>query len=117
MKSKLILLTAILIAASGCSYLPADSNKTITEQAVDQTVGAEKIGVAECDELFDEMARFGENPDDSLVTRTAKRVAANKVRDRLKTKIEQDKKDKTQLAKDCRDYKAQFDMIRNEWNR
>jgi hypothetical protein len=120
MKIKLILLTtisAIIISAAGCSYIPGDSNKSYSEQAVDQTVGAEKIGIAECDELFEELARFAENPEDNFATRAAKRAAANTLKDKIKQRIEQNKSDKAKVAKDCREYKAQFDMIRNEWNR
>jgi hypothetical protein len=117
MKNKLLLFTAILILSTGCSYLPADSNKSVSEQAVDSTVGAEKIGIPECDTLIDELAAFSQNPDDNFAARTAKRAAANKVREKLIQRIEQNKTDKAKLAKDCTDYKAQFDMLRNEWNK
>ena len=120
MNIKLILIKTTfvtIISASGCSYLPGDSNKSVSEQAVDQTVGAEKIGIPECDALFDELARFAEDPNDNFATRAAKRAAANSLRDKVKQRIEQKKSDKAQVAKDCREYKTQFDMLRNEWNR
>ena len=107
---------AALFAVSSCSYLPADSNKTITEQAVDQAGGAEKIGIAECDDLFEELARYAENPDDNIAKRSAKRYAANKLREDLKQRIEKNKSDKTKIAKDCREYRGYFDMMRNQAN-
>lgn len=120
MKIKTRILTALaaaLISLPACSYLPADGNKTVTEQAVDSTVGIEKVGIPECDVLIDELAAFSQNPDDSIPTQIAKRAASNAVRDRLKQRIEQNQTDKKKLAQDCVQYKAQFDMIRNELNR
>lgn len=123
MKNKLILLIAIsllLFAALGCSYIDgltgsSNSNKTTAEKAVDSTVGEEKIGIPECDEAFEEIAKMlAENENDDFLTQTTKRIAVNKIRENLKQRIEQNKTDKAKLAKDCREYKQQIDKFKTE---
>jgi hypothetical protein len=123
MKNKLIFLTAIsllLFAALGCSYIDgltgsSNSNKSTTDKAIDSTVGEEKIGIPECDEAFEEIAKMlAQNENDSYVTQAGKRIAINKVRENLKQRIEQNKTDKAKLAKDCREYKTQIDKFRTK---
>jgi hypothetical protein len=118
MKNKTILFAAfplLLLAVLGCSYfggLQESSNK-----AINSTVGEERIGVPECDEAFDEIARMlSQNENDDLLTQTGKRIAINKIRENLKQKIEQNKTDKAKLAKDCREYKTQIDKFKTEEN-
>ena len=115
MKIKSILFASILILSAGCSYLPSNSNKSVSDNAVDSTIGAEKIGVPECDEAFEEIAKMlSQNDDDSFLTQAAKRAAVNKIRENLKQKIEENKTDKAKLAKDCREYKSQIDKFKTE---
>jgi hypothetical protein len=103
----------MLVSLSACSKLPADSNKSVSEQAIDSTVGVDKIGIPECDALIGDLAAFAENPDDNFAARAAKRAAANKMRENLKQTIEQNKTDKTKLAKECTKYKNRLDMWKN----
>lgn len=123
MKNKLIFLITIsllMFAALGCSYIEnlqggTNSNKSTTDKAIDSTIGEEKIGIPECDEAFEELAKLvAESENDSFLTKTAKRAAINKIRENLKQRIEQNKTDKAGLAKDCRDYKTQIDKYKTE---
>lgn len=123
MKNKLIFLITIFVltfAALGCSYIEnlqggTNSNKSTTDKAIDSTVGEEKIGIAECDEAFEEIAKLlAENENDDFLTKTGKRIAVNKIRENLKQRIEQNQSDKVKLAKDCREYKQQIDKFKTE---
>jgi len=117
MKNKYILLTVIavlLLSVLGCSYLDqsnSNSNKSLPDQAVDSSVGEEKIGIPECDEAFDELAKFSDNAEDNFVTKAGKRAALNKIRENLKQSIEKNKKDKAQQAKECKEYKSQIEFF------
>lgn len=90
------------------------SNKTLGDRAIETAVGDEKIGVPECDELMENLARLSHSPDDSYVTKAARQYALNKIRESIKTSIEQNKNDKTQMSKECREYRAQLDKFKAE---
>ncbi|MGC2235828.1 MAG: hypothetical protein WA584_06685 [Pyrinomonadaceae bacterium] len=120
MKNKYLLLTAaaiLFISVLGCSYFnqtQSNSNKTLPDKAVDSTVGEEKIGIAECDEAFDDLTKLANNDEDDMLTKAGKRAALNKIRENLKQSIEKNKKDKTQQAKECREYKTQIDRFKTK---
>jgi uncharacterized coiled-coil protein SlyX len=81
----------------------ANSNKTVTDRVLDTAVAEEKIGIAECDEVIEYLARQTDDPDDNLITKAAKRAFANRIRDELKRAIAEQKADETKLADTCRD--------------
>ncbi len=120
MKNKYLLLTAaaiLFVSVLGCSYFnqsQSNSNKTLPDQAVDSTVGEEKIGIAECDEAFDDLSKLANNDEDDMLTKAGKRAALNKIRENLKQSIEKNKKDKAQQAKECREYKTQIDRFKTK---
>jgi len=120
MKNKYLLLTTVailLFVVLGCSYFnqtQSNSNKTLPDQAVDSTVGEEKIGIAECDEAFDDLSKLANNDEDDMLTKAGKRAALNKIRENLKQSIEKNKKDKAQQAKECREYKTQIDRFKTK---
>jgi len=90
-------------------------NKAIIDKTIDTAVGGEKIGVQECDELYDYVADLitkGENED--YVTRAARQYFLNKIREQIKISIEENKNDKVQMAKDCKDYRRQIDAFINQ---
>jgi hypothetical protein len=90
-------------------------NKAIVDKAVDTAFGGEKIGVQECDELYDYVAELitkGENED--YVTRTARQYFLNRIREQIKASIDKNKNDKAQMAKDCKDYRRQIDAFVNQ---
>ncbi len=90
-------------------------NKAIIDKTIDTAVGGEKIGVQECDELYDYVADLitkGENED--YVTRVARQYFLNKIREQIKISIEENKNDKVQMAKDCKEYRRQIDVFINQ---
>ncbi len=90
-------------------------NQAIVDKATDIAVGGEKIGVQECDELYDYVADLitkGENED--YVTRVARQYFLNKIREQIKISIEENKHDKVQMAKDCKEYRRQIDAFINQ---
>lgn len=128
MKNKFTLLLTIsilLTIGTGCgmverftgSETPANSqpaNKTIGDRAVDVAVGEDKLGIPECDELFDAITAQANSPEDDFATRAAKRVILNKIRESIKRSIAENKNDPAQLGKDCREYKTQLDQLMTE---
>lgn len=130
MKNKLTILTvsAILLtfvlgcgiseqvqkAVGGSDNSPANANKTLTDKAVDVTVGEEKLGIAECDQLFEEMTAQANSPEDDYVTKAAKQFLLNKIRESIRKSIEENKNNPTQLAKDCKEFKTQLDKFKAE---
>ena len=114
----------LVLVALGCSSMnPFSSksesgrsdrtaNKTITDKAVDTTVGEQKIGVPECDEVVDMLAAEADNPDDNFVAKAAKAVVINKIRESVRESVEKNKNDKETLAKNCREFKMQLDKFK-----
>ena len=109
----------ILIAVLGCGLFDeakktvvgndnsaSNSNKTLTDKAVDVAVGEKKVGIPECDEVIDILAAEANDPDDNLVTKAIKQTALNQFRDKVKESLEQNKANKTDVAKFCRDFRS-----------
>jgi hypothetical protein len=90
------------------------ANKTLTDTAIETAVGGEKIGVPECDELLERLAQISESPDDSYVTKAARQFALSKIRENVRRSFEENKNDKTKMAKDCREYRAQLDKYKTQ---
>lgn len=117
---------AILTAVLGCGFVDriqqgdsgsanaANSNKTITDKAVDTAVGESKIGVPECDEAMDMLAAEANNPDDGFVTKAVKATFLNKIKDAIKRSVEENKNDKAELAKTCTEFKTQLQKYKAE---
>jgi hypothetical protein len=126
MKNKSVLLvsfTILLVSVLGCSFYnplessssnSADSNKTLSDRAIDSTVGNEKIGIPECDEILDFFAKQSESPDEDFVTKAARQYALNKIRESFKQTIEENKGDPVKTAKECREVKTQLDKFKAE---
>jgi hypothetical protein len=135
MKNKLVLgnvLIILLLVVLGCSFynpLQSDStntasnntnaratkesNKTLAEKAIDSTVGEEKIGIAECDELLDSISEQSKNQDD-YVTKAGREFFLNRIRESIKKSFEENKNDPKEMAKNCKDLKKQLDKFRAE---
>lgn len=90
------------------------ANKTLTDTAIETAVGNEKIGVPECDDLLEHFAAVTESPDDDYVTKATRQFVLSKIRENVKRSIEENKNDKTQMAKDCREYRKQLDKFKTE---
>ena len=118
MKNKIAIIFVgifLLAAVLGCSSInpfsekKTASNKTLTDQGVDAAVGEEKIGVAECDEVIDMLKDYANNPDDNFVVKAGKQMIVNKIREAIKQSVEQNKSDKVELAKNCKEFKTELD--------
>jgi hypothetical protein len=125
MNNKYILpftISVLLITILGCSYynpLQGSSNsndKSLSEKTIDSTVGLDKVGIPECDELIEDLANQSKNTEDDFITKAGKEIILNKIRESLKQSIEENKADKTKLAKDCREYKQWLDKYKTEQN-
>lgn len=91
-----------------------NSNKTLTDKAVDTAVGEEKIGVPECDEVMDFFTAEANNPDDDFVTKAVKATVLNKMKESFKKSLEENKTDRVELAKTCKDFKVNLDKYKAE---
>jgi len=111
----------LLILVLGCSfYNPlagssnsgSSQNKDLSERAIDSTIGEEKIGIPECDEIIDFFADQSKSEDEDFVTKAARGYAMNKIRESLKKSLEENKADTAKMAKECRDFKKQLDKYK-----
>jgi hypothetical protein len=102
------------IQESATGPASSNANKTITDKAVDTTVGESRIGVPECDEVLDMLAAEANNPDDNFVTKAVKATFLNRIRDSIRESVEKNKSDKAELAKNCREFKTQLVKFKAE---
>ena len=131
MKNTFALFAAVLVilAVLGCSRInplagdskPANSagapsNKTLSDEAIDTAVGDQKIGIPECDEVVEMLAAEARNPDDDFVTKAVKQTFLNKMREAIKQSIEENKNDKAEIAKTCKEIKQQLVTFKNDSN-
>lgn len=93
---------------------PSNSNKTVTDKAVDITVGDEKTGIPECDEVVDFFRQESDSPDDNYVTKAIKATVLNKIKESFKKAIEENKTDKVEMAKQCREFKTELEKYKAE---
>lgn len=126
MKNKstfIITILALSVMALGCSSLnpfsgsssgSANSNKSLSDRAVDTAVGESKIGVPECDEVIDLLNAEMNNPDDDFVTKAVKATVLNRIKDGIRDNVEQNKTDKVEMAKTCKEFKTQLDKYKAE---
>ena len=125
MKNKfaiLLVCTLLFAAVLGCGMNPfADkgktgntqsSNKSLTDQGVDTVVGDEKIGVPECDQVMDMLTAEMNNPDDNFVVKAGKQMVLNKIKQSIKDSVENNKNYKTELAKNCSEFKKELDKCK-----
>lgn len=89
-------------------------NKTLTDSALETVAGEDKFGVSECDEVMDFLVAQANDPDDNFVTKAVKTTLLNKFRDRMKRSIEEQKANKVELAKTCKDFKRNLDTSKAE---
>lgn len=91
-----------------------NSNKTLTDKAVDSSVGEQKIGVPECDAVIDSLTEYANNPDDNFVVKAGKAMIVNKIKETIRTSVEENKTDKLELAKDCKQAKIELEKYKAE---
>lgn len=94
------------------------SNKTLTDKGVDIAIGDETTGIPECDEVMDMIAAEVNNPDDGYIVKATKGLFMNKIKESIRTSIEENKnqnsKSTADLAKTCTDYKKQLIKYKTE---
>lgn len=132
MKNKYQCLTVILLLlflGLGCRFYnsstestektnsTAPKDKDLSEKVIDKTVGEERIGVPECDELLDFFADQTRTKDDNYIVKATREFYFNKIRENIKKDLEDNKNDpdkKQEMAKNCREYKKQLDKYKAE---
>ncbi len=130
MKNNLILSSVgaiLLVSVLGCSSInpfsgsdkPANSpagsrDKSLTDKAVDKTVGQSRIGVPECDEVMDAITEELNSSEDDFVTKAIKATILNRIADGIRQSVEENKSDTVELAKTCKEFKTQFAKYKEE---
>ncbi len=126
MLNKLLVLTIILFAGFGCgaldkakraaaepdtnaSKIEVNSNKSLTDAAVDAASGEKKIGIVECDDALAILAAQADDPDDSFVTKALKKTALKTFRDQVNKKLDEQKADRKEVAKYCKEFRDSLD--------
>jgi hypothetical protein len=117
-------LSLVAFAALGCSWMnpfsggsgggTSSGNKTVTDKAVDTVTGESKVGIPECDEVLDMITAEANNPDDNFVTKAAKNLVFNRIKDSIREAVEQNTKSKEEMAKLCRDFKQELLKTKSE---
>jgi len=119
-------LTMLITAGLGCGLMDraqepdgansSNSNKTLTDRAVDSTVGDEKIGIPECDAVVDELTgeSADQNPDEGYIVKAFRKYWQNMIRESIRKSIEENKNDPEKLATECRKIKIQLDKYKAE---
>lgn len=132
MKNKNVVLIVSLILSVlilGCRYYNPVSespnenvsstpkNKDLSDKVIDKTIGEERIGVPECDELLDFFAEQTKTKDDNYIVKATREFYFNKIRENIRKDLEDNKNDpnkKEEMAKNCREYKKQLDKYKAE---
>ncbi len=117
-----LILTAIFVFATalGCGLIGdsgsapvANSNKTLSDRAIDSTVGRSKVGVPECDQVLEAIEAEANDPDDNFVVKAAKAAVLNQIKEGIRQAIEENA-NKGDLVSTCREFKDQFDKYKAE---
>ena len=89
------------------SKTSSEDNKTLTDKGLDVALGDEKTGVPECDDAIEYLDQLidEDNPDEGIAAKAIKRTILNGFKSQFKQAIDENKSDKVQLAKTCKDFK------------
>jgi hypothetical protein len=110
-----------MIAALGCGYLggpepAANSNRSVSDRAIDSTVGRSNVGIPECDQVLNAIETELNSPDDNFVVKAAKAAALNRIKENIRQTIEQNT-NKNEVATACREFKTQLDKYKADPNK
>jgi hypothetical protein len=86
-----------------------NANKTLTDKVTDVATDGEKIGIPECDELMDYFRTKIESENTDFVTKAVLKTLEARFREGIKQSLEQNKSDKTETAKWCKEFKKNLD--------
>lgn len=121
--TKLIVPLFILaIFALGCRFLGSsdtaptgnstptpstNSNRSLTDKAIDSTVGRSNVGIPECDRVLEAIEVELNNPDDNYVVKAAKAAVLNQIKDSIRKELEQNT-NKSDVASACKEFQEQL---------
>ncbi len=91
-------------STTGANANSNTANKSITERAMDTAVGEEMIGIPECDDALELLARQASNPEDGVITQALKKTALNRFRAEVKRRLDEKKANPEDTAKFCREF-------------
>jgi hypothetical protein len=126
MKNKFVFFTVaaiLFVSVLGCSFYnplegssnsASNDNRALSDKATDSTIGEQKLGIPECDEIFDFFAEQTRSPEDDFITKAAREYALNTIRESFKQSLDEHQGDKTAMAKECRKLKTQIDKFKAE---
>lgn len=86
-----------------------NGNKTVTDQAIEQIADGETTGVKECDEVVAIFAEQTKSTDDNWATKATRDYIIGQMKKSFRESLQQNEQDKTKMAEQCRDYKAQLE--------
>jgi len=89
-----------------------EPGRSLTERGIDVVVGEKKIGIRECDEVIDFFNREIDDPEDGVVAKAVKKTVLNQLKDQFRQAIEENKTDRTELAKVCREFKQNLEIYK-----
>lgn len=95
----------------------SSSSNSATKNATDKVtedVLREKTGIPECDEVLDMLADQSKGQDENFVSKAAKEVVFNRIRQSLKDSIQQNQNNQANLAQTCKEFKSQLDKYKTE---
>lgn len=129
MKNKLTVLSILLILSAfvlGCSQIQktiegepsnttagksdSSTNKSLSDKVIDSTIAGEKIGIPECDELMDYFTSKIENEETDFITKAFLKTLESQFRQGIKKNLEENKADKAETAKFCKEFKTKIDQ-------
>lgn len=91
----------------------ANSNRTLTDKAIDSAVGRSHVGIAECDSVLDAIEAELNNPDDNYVIKAAKATVLNQIKESIKQEVERNA-NKADAVEMCREFQKQFEKFKAE---
>jgi len=116
--SAVLALSLIATASLGCSSInPFSGSKETHPSSTEPVVRNstyKSTGVQECDEVSDLIEAELNNSDDNFVVKAAKATVLNRIKDGIRESAEKNKGDTVELAKTCREFKAQFEKYKAE---
>ena len=131
MKNKFTILSALFLLLTvgfGCSYIDqlqsggnsSNSTTTTSDSNSNSAINpndAAKTGVAECDEFLDLLNNDQKKPDEDIFSRKLREYIIDLAKETVKKNIEENKGDKTKIAKGCREAKDDYLKKKDEKNK
>lgn len=133
MKNKLnilLVLPLVVFASMGCGLIDSvrkstsdnsntavvttNSNKSVTDRAIEQVADGETTGVKECDDAIRFVTDQMQSPDDNWVSKGMKDYLAGQFKRQIREAVAQNQDDQKKLAQQCVDLKNSFEKSLKE---